>query len=46
MTAKQGANTVEPIRDPEQIRQMKEIMLHRSYRDYFLFVFGINSGFH
>jgi integrase len=44
MNTKQGANTVEPIRDPEQIRQMKEILLHRSYRDYFLFVFGINSG--
>jgi integrase len=44
MNTKQGANTVEPIRDPEQIRQMKEILLHGSYRDYFLFVFGINSG--
>jgi integrase len=39
-----GANTVEPIRDAEQIRSMKEVLLHRSYRDYFLFVFGINSG--
>jgi integrase len=39
-----GANTVEPIREPEQIRQMKEVLLHQSYRDYFLFVFGINSG--
>lgn len=23
---------------------MKEYLLHRSYRDYFLFTFGINSG--
>jgi len=40
----QGANTVEPIRDPEKIREMKEILLHQSYRNYFLFTFGINSG--
>ena len=39
-----GANTVEPIRDPDQIREMKEHLLHKSYRDYFLFAFGINSG--
>jgi integrase len=39
-----GANTVEPIRDPDQIRKMKEYLLHKSYRDYFLFAFGINSG--
>ncbi|OCA89313.1 site-specific integrase [Pseudobacillus wudalianchiensis] len=44
MTTKQGQNSVEPIRDPEQIRMMKEYLLHKSYRDYFLFVFGINSG--
>jgi len=41
---RQGANTVEPIRDPRQIRAMKEHLLHQSYRNYFLFVFGINSG--
>jgi len=39
-----GQNSVEPLRDPEQIRAMKEYLLHQSYRDYFLFVFGINSG--
>jgi site-specific recombinase XerD len=39
-----GQQTVEPIRDPEKIRMMKEHLLHKSYRDYFLFVFGINSG--
>jgi integrase len=40
----QGQNSVEPIRDPEKFREMKEYLLHRSYRDYFLFTFGINSG--
>ncbi|MEF3312654.1 site-specific integrase [Paenibacillus sp. GYB004] len=44
MTNRRGANAVEPIRDLEQIQQIKEYLLHRSYRDYFLFVFGINSG--
>jgi len=40
----QGQNSVEPIRDPGKIRDMKEYLLHQSYRDYFLFTFGINSG--
>ncbi len=40
----QGANTVQPIRDLEKIRQIKELLIHRSYRDYFLFFMGINSG--
>lgn len=44
MITRVGQNSVEPIRDPDQIRAMKEVLLHRSYRDYFLFVFGINSG--
>ncbi len=44
MVEKQGQNTVDPIRDPEQIQAMKEYLLHKSYRDYFLFAFGINSG--
>ena len=44
MAKRQGQNTVDPIRDPEQIRAMKEHLLHQSYRDYFLFVFGLNSG--
>ncbi|OHR74757.1 site-specific integrase [Bacillus sp. UMB0893] len=39
-----GANTVEPIRDRDKISEMKEVLLHQSYRNYFLFVFGINSG--
>ncbi|RBW67289.1 tyrosine-type recombinase/integrase, partial [Bacillus taeanensis] len=44
MRKRAGASTVEPIRDPEKIREMKEYLLHKSYRDYFLFTFGINSG--
>ncbi|MGG3450556.1 hypothetical protein [Domibacillus aminovorans] len=44
MAANQGQNSVEPIRDPEQIRTMKEYLLHQSYRDSFLFIFGINLG--
>ncbi|WP_430756995.1 hypothetical protein [Pseudobacillus badius] len=44
MTNKQGQNSVEPIRDLEKIRMIKEYLLHQSYRDYFLFTFGINSG--
>jgi integrase len=44
MALNQGQNSVDPIRDPEQIRAMKEYLLHQSYRDYFLFTFGINSG--
>lgn len=39
-----GANTVEPIRNKEKIQEMKDILLHQSYRNYFLFTFGINSG--
>lgn len=37
-------NTVEPIRDPEKVQEIKDLLLHQSYRNYFLFVFGINSG--
>jgi len=39
-----GTNTVEPIKDKEKIQRVKEVLLHQSYRNYFLFVFGINSG--
>lgn len=39
-----GANTVQPIRDLEKIHQIKELLIHRSYRNYFLFFMGINSG--
>jgi integrase len=44
MVKKCGANAVEPIRDVEKIQEIKNYLLTRSHRDYFLFVFGINSG--
>jgi integrase len=37
-------NTVDPIRDIEQIRKMKDYLLTRNYRDYLLFILGINTG--
>ncbi|MBP1950273.1 site-specific integrase [Virgibacillus litoralis] len=37
-------NFVQPIRDPEVIRVMKRFLKEKSYRDYMLFVTGINSG--
>ncbi|MCR8983214.1 tyrosine-type recombinase/integrase [Brevibacillus laterosporus] len=36
--------TVQPIRDREQIKTMKVLLGHRSKRDLLLFVLGINSG--
>lgn len=39
-----GSNSVEPIRDVNKIKEIKVHLLNRSYRDYFLFTFGINSG--
>ncbi|UOF92395.1 site-specific integrase [Fodinisporobacter ferrooxydans] len=44
MSSKRGANAVEPIRDIDKIQEIKDYLLRKSYRDYFLFVFGINSG--
>ncbi|ERI10181.1 site-specific integrase [Aneurinibacillus aneurinilyticus] len=44
MTTKKGANAVEPIREIEKIQEIKNYLLRRSYRNYFLFIFGINSG--
>lgn len=44
MPPRLGQQSVEPIRDPDLIREMKTYLLHKSYRDYFLFTFGINSG--
>lgn len=35
---------VQPIRDPGMIERMKTELLKRSYRDWFLFVMGINTG--
>lgn len=36
---------VQPIRNHEKIEEMKQILLEQSYRDYFLFSLGINTGF-
>ncbi len=44
MTNRHGSNVVEPIRDLNKIEEIKKYLLNRSYRDYFLFTFGINSG--
>jgi len=37
-------NYVQPIRDIPKIEEMKDILKRKNYRDYFLFLFGINSG--
>jgi len=37
-------NYVEPIRDPEKIEIMKQILRRQSLRNYFLFTAGINIG--
>ncbi|MCK8828139.1 site-specific integrase [Natroniella acetigena] len=37
-------NKVSPIRDKSKIKEMKAELLKRSYRDYLLFVVGINTG--
>lgn len=37
-------NYVQPIRSLEKIEEIKSILLHSSYRDYFMFVLGINTG--
>ena len=36
---------VEPIRDVDKIKKMKDILLKQNYRDYLLFSLGINTGF-
>lgn len=36
--------TVQPIRDLEKIEEMKEVLMKQHYRNYFLFVLGINTG--
>jgi integrase len=35
---------VQPIRDKNKIERIKEILKHQSYRDYFMFVMGMNTG--
>lgn len=37
-------NYVQPIRSIEKIEEVKSILLHQSYRNYFMFVMGINTG--
>ncbi|WP_338754875.1 site-specific integrase [Bacillus sp. FJAT-52991] len=37
-------NEVQPIRSKEKIEEVKLVLKHDSYRDYFLFVMGINTG--
>lgn len=37
-------NFVQPIRDPEYIRVMKQFLREKNERNYILFVTGINSG--
>ena len=36
--------TVEPIRNKETIRKIEQNLKHETYRDYVLFLIGINSG--
>ena len=37
-------NAVEPIRDTEKIKEIKEDLLKQSYRNYMMFLVGINTG--
>ncbi|MEB4820129.1 site-specific integrase [Bacillus thuringiensis] len=37
-------NFVQPIRNPEQIQQIKEYLKEKNARNYILFVMGINTG--
>ncbi len=37
-------SNVEPIRDLETIKRIKEILKNTNYRDFLLFTLGINSG--
>ena len=37
-------NFVQPIRDPEQIQQLKEYFKEKSLRNYILFIMKINTG--
>ncbi|KON86589.1 integrase [Sporosarcina globispora] len=37
-------NTVQPIRDIAMIAAMKDVLMRQHYRNYFLFVLGINTG--
>ncbi|PTV93022.1 phage integrase family protein [Halanaerobium saccharolyticum] len=37
-------NRMEPIRDTENIKEIKEDLLKQSYRNYMMFLVGINTG--
>lgn len=37
-------NFVQPIREPEQIQQIKDYLKEKNARNYILFVMGINTG--
>jgi integrase len=37
-------NVVEPIRDIEKIEEIKDVLLEKSYRNYMIFLVGINTG--
>jgi integrase len=37
-------NYVQPIRDPKKLEEVKAILKRQSFRDYFLFSLGINTG--
>lgn len=37
-------NKVEPIRDKNKIKEIKNILKKKSERNYMLFVLGINTG--
>ena len=37
-------NKVEPIRDKNKIKEIKDILRKKSYRNYMIFVIGINTG--
>ncbi|RUL53957.1 tyrosine-type recombinase/integrase [Lysinibacillus antri] len=37
-------NCVEPIRSEEDIENLKKVLINQSYRDYFFFLLGINTG--
>lgn len=37
-------NTVQPIRDKDIIEKFKRELLKRNYRDYMMFIIGINAG--
>jgi len=37
-------NVVEPIRDIEKIEEIKDVLLEKSYKNYMIFLVGINTG--